>query len=143
MRMRLNNLTMDLKVKRNIFGDDYTVGDFTANGNFLANSLEDKVRIPFVKIAHKTAIPAGKYEVILDESTRFKRIMPHILNVPHFNGIRIHSGNTDEDTEGCILIGTHKSGADFIGDSRVFNEILMDILQRAVDREEKIWITIE
>ena len=134
---------MELKAKRTIFGDDFTIGNFFANDKFLSNCLEDKVRIPFVKIAGKTAIPSGRYEVILDHSNRFKRIMPHILNVPHFEGVRIHSGNTDEDTEGCILLGTYSPGSDNVSNSKSAVALLMDILQRAADRKEKIFLTIE
>ena len=64
-----------------------------------------------------TAIPAGTYKVIIDASTRFKRDMPHILDVPNFTGIRIHSGNTDQDTDGCLLLGTAIENDDFISGS--------------------------
>lgn len=133
---------MELKNKRRIFEEKYTIGDFTANGNFLSNCLEDKVRIPFIKVPGKTAIPAGRYQVVLDYSTRFNKTMPHILYVPEFDGIRIHAGNTDKDTEGCLLLGTWTKG-DLVTDSRTSIQILMEILLRCEDRGEKMWITIE
>jgi hypothetical protein len=133
---------MELLNERVIFEDKYTIGNFYANGNLLSNCLEDKVRIPFIKIPGETAIPAGRYEVVLDFSDRFKKIMPHILDVPDFDGIRIHGGNTDKDTHGCLLLGSWKEGEDFVEASTGFNFILMDILNRCVDRNEKMWITI-
>ena len=134
---------MELKNKRNVFADNYTIGDFSANGNFLSNCLEDKVRSPFVKIPGETAIPVGRYEVVLDFSDRFQRVMPHILDVPSFDGIRIHGGNTDKDTHGCLLLGTWVQGQDFVKDSTTANQVLMDILNRCAERGEKIYITIE
>jgi Steigviridae/Suoliviridae L,D-carboxypeptidase/transpeptidase len=81
-------------------------------------TLEDTVRPPGVKIQNRTAIPAGKYALTVDFSVRFKNMMPHILDVPMFTGIRIHSGNTDANTEGCILVGAWSEPAknlDLIG----------------------------
>jgi len=134
---------MELKNKRRVLAENYTIGDFSANGNFLSNCLEDKVRIPFVKIPGETAIPSGRYEVVVDFSDRFQRVMPHILNVPQFDGIRIHGGNTDKDTHGCLLLGTWVQGQDFVKDSTTANQMLMDILNRCTERGEKIYITIE
>ena len=92
------------------FGDDYIIGRLkTPLQTFY--TLEDKFReqkgVPVCewKIPHETAIPCGTYPLIIDMSTRFKKLMPHILNVEGFDGIRIHAGNTAEDTEGCILLG--------------------------------------
>jgi hypothetical protein len=67
--------------------------------------------------------------------------MPHILNVPGYDGIRIHSGNTDADTEGCVLVGKSLVNADFIGDSRVAFHDLYDVLAQA-NNHGKISITI-
>ena len=109
---------MKIEVKRFEFGDSYTVGKLFIDDKYECFTLEDKVRVG-IKVPSETAIPVGEYKVIVDVSSRFKKLMPHVLNVKNFTGIRIHSGNTSEDTEGCILLGTTWSGKDFIGESRV------------------------
>jgi len=134
---------MIINVKRKIYGDNYTIGEMYINDNYLCDTLEDVVRDDGVKVQDQTAIPAGTYQLILDMSTRFGKIMPHILNVPDFQGIRIHCGNSSKDTSGCILVGTYNGQADYIKDSTVAYNVLMDILGRATKRTEKIMITIE
>lgn len=73
---------------------------------FICYTLEDKERL--VKIKGQTAIPTGKYTVIVTMSERFKKELPLILNVPNFSGVRLHGGNTEEDTEGCPLLGMNR-----------------------------------
>ena len=93
------------------------------------------------KVYGKTCIPNGTYTVVLSYSNRFKRVLPELLNVPHFLGIRIHSGNSSKDTEGCIILGT-KSKGDWVTASRVaFNKVYV-LLQKAVANKEEITITI-
>lgn len=99
---------MDITVIRKWFTDSSTIAELSLNGNFECFILEDKVRAPGVKIDGITAIPAGTYQVIVDYSTRFKRYLFHILDVPQFTGVRIHSGNIAVDTEGCLLTGREK-----------------------------------
>ena len=108
---------MNLKLIRQIFTDTSTIGSLYIDGVFECFTLEDTVRKPGIKISGATAIPYGSYEVIIDYSNRFARNMPHVLNVPMFEGIRIHSGNTSSDTEGCILLGASK-GKDIIYESK-------------------------
>ena len=127
---------MEIEVKRTTFTDNSTIGEMYLNGRFFCYTLEDKVRD--VKIDNETAIPTGEYGVIINMSNRFKRLMPLILNVKNFTGVRIHNGNSKKDTSGCILVGKTK-GVDFIGDSvKAFNE-LMVILKN----EKTIKLTIK
>lgn len=92
-----------------------TISELSIEGKFHCYILEDAVReVPGMPVAQwkipgKTAIPAGTYEVVITQSARFKRDLPLLLDVPGFAGIRIHPGNTAEDTEGCLLPGTHKA----------------------------------
>lgn len=102
---------MNIVLPRFYFGNTRTIGRIFIDGEFFCYSLEDKVReIPYLevekwKVPKETAIPFGLYTVILDYSTRFKTLMPHILGVDGFTGIRIHGGNTEADIEGCIAVG--------------------------------------
>lgn len=94
---------MKLEVIRKIFNTNNTIGDLYIDGVWFCHTLEDVIRD--VKIKDQTAIPYGTYKVILSLSNRFKRILPEILSVPGFVGIRMHNGNTEADTSGCILVG--------------------------------------
>lgn len=114
---------MKIDVKRFEFGDKYTIGKMSIDGIFFCYTLEDKVRDK--KVDGNTAIPEGTYNVIIDKSIRFGKDMPHILNVPGFEGVRIHSGNTDSDTEGCVLVGLDWVKGNFISRSKeAFNAFL-------------------
>lgn len=100
-------MTMQITVKRTFKGPEYTIGKLYIDGAYFCDTLEDTVRAE--KIAGKTAIPAGKYKVKKTMSPRFKTVLPEILNVPNFTGVRIHSGNTAKDTDGCLLLGLNKT----------------------------------
>ena len=132
---------MLITVRRRWYTEKSTIGIMAVDGVRCAFTLEDVKRANGVKVDGATAIPAGEYKVILDLSARFKRIMPHILDVPGFEGIRIHKGNTSEDTHGCILIGLRKGFDEIYDCSKVFSD-LMAQLQAAADKNEevKIWI---
>ena len=103
---------MKVEVKRVFKGKNYTIGKLFIDGAYFCDTLEDAVRPAGVKIAGKTAIPAGTYLVKKTMSPRFKKVLPEIMNVPNYTGVRIHAGNTAADTEGCLLLGfNHAKGA--------------------------------
>jgi hypothetical protein len=131
-------MTMELRVRRFEFSDESTIGELAVDGQFECYTLEDKVRP--TKVAGKTAIPAGRYEVVINFSQRFQKPLPFLLNVPNFEGIRIHPGNVSANTEGCILVGDTKS-ENFIGDSRVAFNRLFEKMKAAAETE-KIFIEI-
>jgi hypothetical protein len=131
---------MVLFLKRFDFGDNYTIGKLYVNNVFECYTLEDKVRD--IKIPNETAIPAGTYKVIVNRSNRFKKDLPLVLNVMNFEGVRIHSGNTDKDTEGCILVGKTWSKGNFIGGSRMAFNSLFPKIQQGV-KDGVVILTIE
>ncbi len=127
---------MNLKLTRDILTKEFTLGGLEIDGEHFCFTVEDCVRP--VKIAGITAIPAGKYQLILTMSARFKKIMPLLVGVPQFSGVRIHSGNTAEDTEGCIIVGKVRTENGVAMSRDCFAE-LMPILQGA---KEEIWIEV-
>ena len=141
---------MNLKLTRKEFTTESTIGQLEIDGNFFCYTLEDVVRDKNndgdlddkgeEKVYGKTAIPKGKYEVIINYSERFKQQMPLLLNVKGFEGIRIHKGNSAVDTHGCILLGKSKS-KDFIGMSNLAYNEFMTALKKAT-KGEKIFIEI-
>lgn len=106
---------MDLLLRRIYRGAKYTIGRLYIDGVYFCDTLEDTDRdlkqtddvkdIRRRKIKGQTAIPLGTYNVILNRSNRFKKILPLLESVPCYEGVRIHSGNTHVDTDGCVLVG--------------------------------------
>ena len=133
---------MKLLVKRTIsIGAQRTLGDMFMDGVWACFTCEDMVRPAGIKIPGGTAIPYGIRKVIIDMSTRFGRLMPHILNVPGFDGVRIHKGNTAADTEGCILVGMVK-GTDSISNCEPAFGKIFTAIQAAINRGEEVTIEI-
>lgn len=99
---------MIVKVVRTFKGPEYTIGKLYIDNAYYCDTLEDTVRKPDEKVYGKTAIPSGMYRVKKTYSPRFKKVLPEILEVEGFSGVRIHAGNTAKDTEGCILLGLNK-----------------------------------
>jgi hypothetical protein len=100
---------LHLEIIRKWLTDKSSIGELFIDSARECFTLEDRLRPDGPKVSGYTAIPAGTYKLIVDYSHRFSKYMPHILNVPGFDGIRIHSGNTDADTLGCPLLGAEKS----------------------------------
>lgn len=106
---------MKIAVERRWLTPESTIGEMYIDGEFFCFTLEPPVMPVPVK---PRAIPEGTYRLTLRESDKFKRILPHVENVPDFIGIMIHNGNVPADTEGCCLVGNSR-GTNFIGNSKV------------------------
>ena len=113
-------------LRRDLKTETFTLGKLYLNGDFLCFTCEDAVREE--KIYGETAIPVGVYEVIINRSARFCRFLPMLLNVKNFTGIRIHAGNTKDDTEGCILVGLRRIVGG-VSDSRSAMRIVMQKIE--------------
>ena len=142
---------MELVLTRQMRNEMCTIGELTHTGVHICYTLEDKDRdltqqmslqeIEKIKVPGRTAIPAGRYEVIIDMSVRFKKLMPLIKDVPGFKGIRIHSGNVAGDTEGCLLVG-RKKGINIIYESKLAYFDIYGVIHEALQREQ-VFITIQ
>ena len=108
---------MKLTLKRIALRQTYTIGKLYIDDDYFCDTLEDTVRDlnkdgkfdnGEKKIKGKTAIPYGTYQIKWTYSPRFKKYTPQLMNVPSFEGIRIHSGNSSDHTEGCLLLGQNK-----------------------------------
>lgn len=143
---------MNIYIKRIAKRDTYTIGKMYLNNKYFCDTLEDKDRnltqdmplseIKKIKVKHETAIPTGTYKVIVNYSPKFKRMLPRILNVPGFDGILIHRGNSDKDTSGCILIGNNNIVGK-VTNSTKYELTLIPILTEAYNNKETITLTIE
>lgn len=139
---------MKLILERDIKAPTFTLGKLHVNEIRLLYTCEDKVRevvgkpVADWKIPSETAIPVGTYRVIRNWSTRFKKHMPLLLDVPGFSGIRIHSGNTEKDTEGCILVGTGRLQGG-VSNSRYAFTVLDKAIQDAIDNGKTIGIEVK
>lgn len=142
---------MKLLLRRRYLGPDYTIGSLSIDGIYLCDTIEDKVRdlnqdgdlddAGEGKIFGETAIPFGAYDVELSMSPKFKRLLPMVLNVKHFTGIRIHRGNTAQDSHGCILPGENKVKGKVLYSTKYEKEIVK-LMRDATKQGEPISIEI-
>lgn len=126
---------IQLKLKRIAYKDTYTVGKLYIDDIYFCDTIEDKVReLNSIKdkIAGETAIPKGAYQVILNVSPKFKRLLPRLLSVPFFEGILIHRGNSAKDSAGCILVGENKEVGKVINSTK-YETKLIEILKKDSD----------
>lgn len=128
---------MNITVKRVDCNNIRCIGELTMP-DFMCHTLEDAQRL--TKVMGQTAIPKGTYEVVVNYSNRFKKMLPLLIDVPNFSGVRIHSGNTEADTEGCILLGMERA-ADSVINSRAAMSRFMPILMKWLKRE-KVYLVV-
>lgn len=144
---------MEVLIDRAWKKDGYTISRLYVDGElFGCNTLEDTDRglnqkmdlneIKNKKVYGQTAIPRGSYECVYTYSNRFKKMLPLLKGVPGFDGIRIHSGNSAKDTEGCILVGLNlKKG--MVLNSREWTNKLVSKMKEAWNRKERVIIVIK
>lgn len=138
---------MKITIERQVFDDASTISELLIDGAHECFVLEDKVRevldepVEQWKVPHETAIPYGTYKLVINHSQRFNRDLPLLLDVPGFSGVRIHSGNTSQDTEGCLLVGRTK-GDEFVGESRAAFGLLFPKLVAAIDAGDEITVQV-
>lgn len=141
---------MNIQLKRIAKKETYTIGKLYLDGVYFCDTIEDKDRglnqtmsindIKKKKVYGETATPTGTYKLVIDYSNRFKKNMAHILNVPGYEGIRIHTGNSAKDSLGCIIVGKNKVVGKVVESRDTYNQ-LFPILQKAF-KEGEIKITI-
>ena len=142
---------MELRLERKYRNNSYCIDKLYINGKYFSDALEDPDRgltdtmsleeIKKIKIKGNTCIPYGTYNITITYSPRFKKNLPLLNNVKGFDGIRIHSGNKPQDTEGCLLPGFNKVKGQVI-DSRVTTDKLIAQIQQVLNKGEKVTITI-
>lgn len=147
---------MELLLKRIARKDSYTIGHLYVDGVYFCDTCEDADRLYFgkPKVMHETAIPCGRYEVVQDiRSPRFgerspykevcKGYVPRLLNVPQFEGVLIHVGNSANDSSGCILLGKNKQVGKVLDSRQTWTEFMKRFMLPAKKRKEKVFITIK
>lgn len=132
---------MLLTLRREPSANGCTTGRLSVDGRHECYTCEDVTRPGQEKVPGKTAIPEGRYRVVVTHSQRFGCLLPLLLDVPGFTGIRIHTGNTAADTEGCILPGLGML-PDRVTESRKAFEPLFSKIQAALASGEDVWIEI-
>ena len=121
---------LKLKLYRIAYRETYTIGKLYVNDVYFCDTLEDIPRE--IKVQDETCIPVGTYKVIMNLSKRFNKIMPLLIDVPNFTGIRIHPGNTSKDTSGCILVGKNTIIGKLTESRECFNK-LMEIMLKEIN----------
>ena len=139
---------MKLTLKRIALRPTYTIGKLYIDDVYFCDTIEDTVRDinkngkfdnGEKKIHSKTAIPYGIYEIKWTYSPRFKKYTPQLMNVPSFEGIRIHAGNTSADTEGCLILGENKQVGKVLNSRATINKFY-SIIKEACSKGK---VTIE
>lgn len=155
---------MELILKRIALRSEYTIGKLYVDGEYVCDTIEDTVRDldkdgkfanGEVKIHGKTAIPYGRYEITMKVKSpkysnfskyswakKYDGYLPRLLNVPHFDGVLIHVGNSALDSEACVLVGENKVVGKVINSVNTFRKLMDEYLVPAKKRNEKIFIEV-
>jgi hypothetical protein len=143
---------MEILVKREWLSDECSIGELSIDGVFECFTLEDKDRgltfnmplaqIQQIKVYGQTAIPKGRYPVVIQFSEAHQKDLPTLRNVPGYGGVEMHPGNTAVDTLGCILVGQMRTPNSILNSVKAFN-IFFPKLQAAFNNNEPIFITIQ
>lgn len=147
---------MEILLKRIARRDTYTIGHLYIDGTYFCDTCEDADRLFFgkPKVMHETAIPCGRYEITQEvRSPRFgekspykevcKGYVPRLQNVPQFDGVLIHVGNSDKDSSGCILLGKNKQAGKVVDSRIVWTSFMQKYMLPAKKRKERVFITIQ
>ena len=133
---------MKLTLKRIAKRADYTIGRLEdENGVKICDTLEPTWRDykgGELKVPRKSAVPEGTYPVVVTKSWKFGKYLPLLVGVPGFEGIRIHSGNTNKDTDGCILVGQNLEKGKVL-----MSRITLERLMKLIENEKRVFLTIE
>lgn len=135
---------MNLYQIRDTFTENSTTSKLFIENEFECYVLEDqdrKLEAGGKKVYGRTAIPRGRYKIELDWSPKYGRDMPHLLDVPQFEGIRIHTGNRSEDSEGCLITGQERI-EDYVRNSKLAFDALLQKMNMAWANKEEVWLTI-
>jgi len=140
---------MQLTLQSNPSKGGATIGDLSADEAWTCHTLEDEVReVPGVpvsewKIHGRTAIPAGRYRVVLEYSGKFGADTMTLVDVPGYTYVRIHPGNTPADTDGCIILGMRATDVSIVaGTSKPAVEHVKSLVRAAIERGEEVWLTV-
>lgn len=138
---------MKIELTRRFLGSEYTIGTLSVDGVRFCDTLEDRVRDlegrgAAAKVYGETAIPAGVYPVIVNVSPKFGRELPRLLDVPFFEGILIHRGNTAADSAGCILVGENREKGRVLN-STPYEVALVAKIKEAIRRGESVEICVK
>lgn len=132
-------MELEYKSHRIFHNDNYTISKLYENGVYLCEVIEDVERA--IKVQDKTAIPKGKYKVIVNMSNRFKRLLPLLIDVPGFEGVRIHNGTNETSSSGCLIVGENKIKGQ-VTNSRYWMNRITDTMLAAQQKGIKITIEI-
>lgn len=144
---------MKLYIDRKYKKSGYTIGHMYVDGKYVCDTLEDSDRglnkdmpleyIKKVKVYGETAIPTGEYEVTLSYSPKFKRIMPIVMDVPGWSGVRIHAANKATQLAGCIAPGLNRIKGMVVESTKYYYKLMDEYITPAIKNKEKIMLTIK